>query len=501
MKPTVKVSIGGLAFNLEEDAYHVLNDYLQSLRKHFQGNAEADEIIADIEQRLSELLQIRMSKSEGSVSIDDALEIIKIMGNPRDFDDDVNDESLSENEESKSIDNLFWKKRLFRDLDNKVIGGVCGGLSHYFKIDVALVRLVFTGLFFFLFFFKYGGLSSIVIIGIYVVLWIVMPAARTFNQKMVMTGVDPSIENIEEKPLQPIGKYRGGGVTTFFSLLLSIFVGCIAVLALFLLIAIVALLVWLYLDTDILATSNYMVLFGYNTFDVKLAIVLVCVLPVLGLFSLMLKILRRSTFSTLALMSFIFGLIIWLGSAIYLGNKTAKFVYAHQNQEDVTDTISVNTTSNRLYVELDSEYLNSNTQPNVPILLYRGSRLDDRSICILPNVFVEKDTTLTEYKIEINKKSFGENSLSAKRKAENIRFDYVITDSLLTLNPKWYNNREPWDSELYEITIKVPMDKEIKIGTPLQQYYYSGSFKFNKNRISFYRHHWFRAPFLHLSSI
>lgn len=82
MKPTVRVSIGGLAFNLEEDAFHVLDSYLKSLRRHFSENPEADEIIADIESRLSELLQMRINGNDGVVSITDAQEITKIMGNP-----------------------------------------------------------------------------------------------------------------------------------------------------------------------------------------------------------------------------------------------------------------------------------------------------------------------------------------------------------------------------------------------------------------------------------
>lgn len=498
MKPTVKVSIGGLAFNLEEDAYRVLNDYLQSLRKHFQGNPEADEIIADIESRLSELLQMRTCKSEGAVSIDDALEIIKIMGNPKDFGDAATEESELKGEEG-TIDNSFREKKLFRDLDNKVVGGVCSGIGHYFRIDATLIRLLFAGLFLFLFFFRYSGPSSLIIIGIYAILWIIMPAARTFNQKLVMSRADPSIENIEERPLRPIRKYRGSSVTTFFSVLLNIIVGAIAVLTFLLLIGVIGILVWLYLDTDILATANYMVLFGYNTFDVKLAIVLVSILPIIGLFCLMLKILRRSSFSTLTLISFIMGLIIWLGSAFYLGNKTAKFAYAHREQESVTDTVSLKTTSNKLYVKLGSEYLESNTQPNVPIMLYKGDKLKYRDICVLPNVSVVEDTILTEYKMEIDKKNYGENGVSASRKAEAMQLDYNITDSLLILNPKWYNNDNPWNLEMYKITIRVPKGKNVELTSPLQERYYTGSFTFNRHRGNFYRYHWLRPPFIHFS--
>ncbi|MFV0419660.1 MAG: PspC domain-containing protein [Dysgonomonas sp.] len=498
MKPTVKVSIGGLAFNLEDDAYRVLNDYLQSLRTHFQGNPEADEIIADIESRMSELLQMRTCKSEGAVSIDDALEIIKIMGNPKDFGDASTEEPQAKSEES-TVDNSFRGKRLFRDMDNKVVAGVCSGIGHYFRIDSTLIRLIFIGLFLFLFFFKYSGFSSLIIVGIYAVLWMIMPVARTFNQKLVMTGADPSIENIEERPLRPIRKYRGSGVTTFFSVLLNIIVGFIAVLTFLLLIGVIGSLVWLYLDTDILATANYMVLFGYNTLNIKLAIILVSILPIVGLFCLMLKILRRSSFSTFTLISFIMGLIIWLGSAFYLGNKTAKFVYAHQEHGNVTDTISLNTTSNKLYIQLGSEYLDANTQPNVPIVLYKGDKLKYRNICVLPNVSVIKDTTLTEYKMEINKKNYGENRVSARRKADAMQFNYNVTDSLLILNPQWYDNDNPWNLEMYKITIRVPKDKDVELGMPLQERYYTTSFRFNRHRGDFYRYHWFRPPFVHFS--
>ena len=87
MKPTIRVSIGGLAFNLEEDAFRVLDDYLKALRRHFEKNSESGEIISDIELRLSELLQMRVSSADGVVSMADALDIIKIMGSPKDFDD------------------------------------------------------------------------------------------------------------------------------------------------------------------------------------------------------------------------------------------------------------------------------------------------------------------------------------------------------------------------------------------------------------------------------
>lgn len=103
MKPTIRVSIGGLAFNLEEDAFRVLDDYLKALRRHFEKNSESGEIISDIELRLSELLQMRVSSADGVVSMADALDIIKIMGSPKDFDDALQEEYAEEDSEKKSF--------------------------------------------------------------------------------------------------------------------------------------------------------------------------------------------------------------------------------------------------------------------------------------------------------------------------------------------------------------------------------------------------------------
>lgn len=492
MKPTVRVSIGGFAFNLEEDAYDVLNDYLQSLKRHFQGNPEADEIISDIEQRMSELLQIRMSKHEGAVSIDDALEIVKIMGNPKDFGDNVSDESQSKDEGDGTFNDPLKKKRLFRDIDNKVFGGVCSGLAHYFKIDMALVRLLFVGLFFLSFmpsfYIGYGVRNySFIVIGVYIVLWIIMPAAKTFSQKLLMTGADPSIENIEEKPLKSIRKYRGSGVSSFFGVVLNVIVGIIIIFTIIFLIAVIVFLVWLHYDTDVLDFTNYLILLGLNTFSLKFAAWMICVLPLFGFLCLMLKILRRSSFTALTLASFILGFVIWLGSAFYLGNKIVKFVYTSQIQSNSLEEVRLNTKSNNLYVKLSDEYKHADTQPNVPILLYKGDNLKERRLCVLPNIFIVEDSTLTDYNVEIYKKNYGGNSASAKMKVEKMKLDYTISDSLLVLSPNWYDNENPWDLGTFELTVKTPKGKSVELAMPLQEHYDCMSFNFRNDWPTYYR--------------
>lgn len=495
MKPTIRVSIGGLAFNVEEDAYNVIDSYLHVLRTHFKDNAESSEIIADIESRLSELLQMRINSNDGVVSIEDAQEVIKIMGNPKDFEDDApsssdNGDSNNAGEGSSAskmndLQNLL-KKRLFRDVDNKFLGGVCSGLSHYFRIDVVAVRLIFVGIFFLFFFLDHIAPACMSVVFLYIILWIVMPAARTFRQRLSMTGTVSSIESIEDRSQEPVRKYRGSGINTLINVLLNIVVGVVAVITFFTFVGIIAGLIWLLVDSDILGFSNYLVLFGYNTINFKVALFLALLLPVAGLFGLMIKILVRSSFTTKTLISFIIGLVIWLSASVYLVNQGIKFGYSHQDEEEVVSAKSVKADSDTLYVKLGDDYLKAQPLPSNPIMFYRGKSLKERQIVILPSVRMREDTTLTDYKIEVKKKAFAENDIAARRKAESYRLNYSINDSLLTLNPIWYDNDNKWDMEMFEILISTPRNKEIILESPLKEFYSYDRMKLKVDRYNFY---------------
>ncbi|MBB4036120.1 phage shock protein PspC (stress-responsive transcriptional regulator) [Dysgonomonas hofstadii] len=494
MKPTVKVSIGGLAFTLEEDAYFVLDNYLKALRTHFARNPESEEIISDIESRLSELLQMRISANDGVVSINDAEELIKIMGNPKDFDDSANSFASADNTTgSNSLHgrNPEFEKKLLRDLDNKIIGGVCSGLGHYFKIDPTAIRLIFAGLFLLLFFVGYRMPSCMLIVGIYIILWIVMPAARTFKQKLAMTGDDPSILNIEERGQPANRKYKGSSVNRVLNILLNIIVGFIAVITFIILISFIIVLVWLYFDTDIVGLSNYMMILGYDVWNFKISLVIAFIFPILGFFILLVKLLRRTPFTSGSFVSFIICLILWLGAVFYLGNKGFGFAYSHKEDTKVVEQISASTTSDTLYVKLGTDYLNRDHLPHNRKFIYKGDRMKDREICILPNVRIKDatDTLTTNYKIEITKRAFGSSDISAGRKAEALELDYALSDSVLTINPAWYNENKTWNLETFDIIIIKPQGKTVIADddlTKIRFEYSAGRYKYHGFGNSYY---------------
>lgn len=470
MKPTIKVSIGGLAFTLEEDAYTLLSSYLESLKQHFQENAESKEIIADIEFRMSELLQMRIENTENVVSLNDAEEIMAIMGNPKDFGDAETEgtEGGYENREALADAGAdsFRKRRLFRDIDNKVIGGVCSGLGHYFRIDVTLVRLLFVGIFFLLFFSLFDTPSCMIVVLIYSVLWIVMPAARTFDQKIRMGGRNPSIENIEDRS-QPIQRvYRGSGVGVFFKGLIKIILGIFVFAVSIAIIAGIMFLVWLYVDENVLGAVNYLILTGYNTIYAKVALSLIVFLPIVGLLCLLIKLFRRSDFTTSTLVYFLLGSALWVGSFIYLGSKGFGAVYQRQHNEWVSETVDLKSASDTLHVRLDKAYLEAEPLPNMSMIFYKGEDISERKIFIAPDIDIYEDSTLVDYKMVIEKQSGGKGRYAAKINAERMKLDYLLTDSLLLIRPEFYDNENPWRYETYEIKIYTPTGKTVVLDYP-----------------------------------
>ena len=187
MKKTLTINISGIIFHIDEDAYDKLNAYLDTLKRHFYNTQGKDEIISDIEGRIAELLSERISDSNQVISIDDVSEVIALMGEPWEFEAEGTDAGEEEKETLQDED-IRGPKRLYRDADRKVVGGVAAGVAAYRNIDGLWVRLasvVFT------IFWLSGAL-------VYIILWIAMPEARTTAEKLQMRGEKVNISNIEK---------------------------------------------------------------------------------------------------------------------------------------------------------------------------------------------------------------------------------------------------------------------------------------------------------------
>ena len=247
MKKTFTISLGHSVFNVEEDAYDILKMYLDSIKNYFQKMENDSEIISDFELRIAENFLSKLSSGKQYINLSDVKEVIQIMGSLDDFQEIYNDtENETENikEEKKTNNKLYrdssnriiagvcsgiaeyfkfdpfivrtiffiaaplqlivyiilwigvpskdfdpnFRKKLYRDKENGIIGGVSKGLSNYLKIDVTLVRVIFVASLFF------GGAGLL----FYLLLWFFTKEAKTIGEKMNMSGFNVNLSNIED---------------------------------------------------------------------------------------------------------------------------------------------------------------------------------------------------------------------------------------------------------------------------------------------------------------
>ena len=188
MKKTLQVNIGGFAFSVDEESYQIIDKYLDSLKRYYGAQAEGAEILEDIEERMGELLAERCGQ-ENVVTPADARYAIGILGSPAAIEGGEAAETGTA-AASKAI------KRLYRNPDGKIIGGVCSGLAAYLNWDVTLIRIVLSlaeiGMLFW-------GEAIFVIPLLYAVCWIAMPLADTVQKQCEMRGEQISAAGISQQ--------------------------------------------------------------------------------------------------------------------------------------------------------------------------------------------------------------------------------------------------------------------------------------------------------------
>ncbi len=183
----MNINIGGIVFHVDEDAYDKLARYIREIRRQFKNKSDNDEIIKDIESRIVELFQEKLNDKKDIITLEDVDDVINTMGKPRDFSDEENDPYVRQ----------VFRKRLFRDIDNRMIGGVCSGLGAYFKLDPVIFRIAFI-------------IATIfgVTIFVYLIMWLIIPPARTIEEKLEMQGDPVTLSNIEKSVREELNNIR-----------------------------------------------------------------------------------------------------------------------------------------------------------------------------------------------------------------------------------------------------------------------------------------------------
>ncbi|MGQ2982558.1 PspC domain-containing protein [Flavobacterium sp.] len=460
MNKTVSINLGGLFFHIDEDAYQKLNHYFDAIRRSLSTDGR-DEIMSDIEGRIAELLTEKLKNDNRVVSLREVEEIIAVMGQPEDYRiDDESAEKTSSNSYSgfnPNYDYNYKTRKFYRDGDRSIVGGVCGGIAHYFRIDPLWIRIIFILSLF---------ITFSASLFVYILLWILIPKAVTTTEKLEMTGEPINISNIEKKVKEEIGQFGerlksmdyekfganvgsgaekvGNGIATVF---MAIFKGLAkvigAVITICSALALGGLVVFFVttLFTSALVntpwlSSNHI----FNFTDIPFWVVGLLMLftfgiPVFFMFLLGLKIMVENLkpvgnvtrYTLLALW------IIALSSSIYLGVRYATEI-AHEGKVMKELAINLPQEDNTLRVKLRHNSLFSKSVDNrYDFRITQDST--DNDVIYSNNVEVHFIKTDKEKPyVEIEKLAEGSSPSEARKRAEKINYNFDFKGNTLTLD-------------------------------------------------------------------
>ena len=495
MKKNINVNISGLLFNIDEDAFAALQNYLDRLKHYFGSDESATEIINDIESRIAEMMQEKLSERKSVITIEDVQQIIKVMGEPGEIEDESEFETKQQatpppfEAKTNNYQTTSGKRKLYRDPDDKIIGGVSSGLAIYFGIAPIWIRLAFIALTFF-------GMSILV----YIILWIVIPEAKTTAQKLEMRGEPVNIDNIEKsirEELNNLGdklndikdkhfkkKSEGPNVFerlagAFISIIgfafkaLLIFIGVIlAFVALILILALIpaffttgSIFVHSFPGINSVSIFNISDLLFSGAYGSKMAFVGLMLFIFVPLIAIVYHGIRlifgyRSR-SGMGITFF----IIWITGVILLVLSGTQLANDMNSKASISTEIQLDQMQgDTLYVKIDQDYYS-----NLQLEDYMGDNIDLQFYANKDYFYIPPRLNLYELdsndmaSIEIKKKSRARNYRKAKQMAEHIYFPYHFSNDTLIIAPLiQVPKADKWRNPQVRVDLNIPQGTFIK---------------------------------------
>lgn len=489
MKKTIQTNIGGFVFNMDEDAYVATEHYLNALKQHFSADESSEEIMEDIELRIAEIFKDTLKNSREVITQPDVDHMIGIMGQPEMISEEDHAEKKTEKDNPVRPSG---NKRLYRDPDNKVFGGVCGGLGAYFGIDPVIFRVLFGVMF-----IAWG--TGVMV---YILLWIAMPKAKTTVEKLEMRGERINVSNIEKQVKDEVdgvkkefNKFRnspsstriGSGVQNFFQALADILLRLVriggkvlagifivvGVIILALLFSIVVMgrssLININGITYHVSTTELMNVFSGNPMISFISIIALCLLiavPLLMIIYAGIKMLFNLNYKNKWLN--ISGLILWVCGLILAGyvalNVASEFKQSYSDTIEKEILIGRNQT---LVLEAHDDYKQIEDFIGVD---ENGKPFPVGDIKL--NIIRNQDNDSIS-KLDIMRFSRGRTRDEAGMYAKKIQYDVVQTDTTLIFEPvllMTYADR--FRDQRVQITLKIPEKQKVYIAPGMEAILY-----------------------------
>ena len=488
-----------MAFNIVEEAFPALKAYLDKIKAHFLSQEGGREIVDDIEIRIAELFNDRLGDDKNVIEQSDVEEVIAQMGQPFEMDEDLDDETSETKNESRREQTYGQEriydtnKRVFRDPDDKVLGGVCSGLALYLGIDALWLRLIF--------------IISVFTAGIgvipYLILWIAIPEARTTAEKLRMRGRPVNVSNIEEtikdsfkdirdgikdraedpetrKRVKNGARDIGDGIERMAKsgadVLAQLLKAAGKFFAIIFLIAcaggLISTFFWFFSASMVgFAMADFIGLFFENSFHAvisSIGLFLLSVIPLLAIILVAVRVLFKSTLIKGVYFSVL--LAVWIISLLTL---TAEGIYHgldFRDQAPIDKEIALNsTTDNRYYVRFQEKI-----EVNGTSYSFRHSsrhhRFNDNTFFQSEGVFYIKDNVYfrtepsidNEFHLVIVKKARGRNFDQALTRAERLSYDVEVEDSVIEIDPYIkIADGDVWRDQTVDIILQMPENGEL----------------------------------------
>ena len=492
MNKVENLSINGVVFYIEDEAYESLNQYLDALKKYFLSQPDGPEVIGDIEARIAELFSEKSKGANVVISLKDVREVVATLGTPEDIANvDADTEQTPASEKSRTVPPLLpfgyskMARKFYRDPEKRIFGGVCAGLSVLWDIPVWAIRLIFflspfitlpfTGFFFHLSF----PVPVFLLVLLYVILWIVIPKANTPARRLAMMGQPVTVEGLRSIREQS-SDYASVSARIMaqskdrVSMLMTKFLGVIFVLSG------IGILI-----SAILAFSFQSVVFesdwewAYYPFSHllpdmfnptlvsvwEILLVLTILIPIILLISLGVKFL----FQKMKLSPMIWGALVGCWFLVLISGVFVAFEqsarYAFEERVTTESVLKLPAGVDTLHFKV----MKGPKLANNPLGAFYNEAED---IYVgMPEVYVEASSS-DRWEITINKWARGASRLEASETSERIGCAYKQDGSILLINPYFsVSPSDKWSFQRVNITVRVPKGKFLHLDPSLECYY------------------------------
>jgi phage shock protein PspC (stress-responsive transcriptional regulator) len=477
MDKTININLGGILFQIDEEAFRILRYYLQAINNRFANVQGGNETIEDIESRIAEIFQSQKGLT-GVVTHENVEAMISILGKPEDFDH-------GENEFLPPVSS-YSKKKMYRNPDDTVIGGVSSGIAAYLDSDPVLFRILFV------IFAAFFGIGFLVYLG----LWIALPAARTDSQKRDMYGSSYHTSRYGNRK-----HYDTDGGTTYqsghdspsrlgnaidevfraigrvFYIILRIFLiiaGIVLVLTgcLFIL-TFVMIFVFKYPGVFSMDSSGVSLVYAFDFLNYIVNIKAVPWIIFLSSLAIILPMIALTYWGVKMIFWFrardgvvsLVALVVWVmsiaGLTIIAFNEGISFAQTANATTETTlphspDTLYVVADQKIAYLKFDKEVV----LPHEEYSVYIND--EKKELYIRPFLAIERSYDKST-SIELRKRSAGRTEMEAMKKTEGLLYNYSIKGDTLHLDEYFTSPAgRKWSADDIRISLNIPSGTKIK---------------------------------------